>query len=260
MHSIIWIHAMAINDIPDKLARVRTIDQRCVLHGAGVHRYQLNPCLSLAAILRFELEHGVELPCGYREFISKIGDGGAGPYCGVSALSRAVIWAPLGVPFPLARAANPLNDREDGESILNDDEFRAKYYSGCLLISDMGCANWIMLIVTGLQPGQIWFDHNVENGGFEPTGLDFVTWYECWPDQLLGDVGLAERLERQCKQANCRGFPYQCPKCFGTNIRSFPLVNPFETIVLTAWNAPAVSKNTVRSICSDCGYSIDQIS
>jgi hypothetical protein len=62
MNSIIWVHAMAINDIPDKLARVRTIDQRCVLHGAGVHRYQLNPCLSPAAIQRFELEHGVELP------------------------------------------------------------------------------------------------------------------------------------------------------------------------------------------------------
>jgi hypothetical protein len=247
---------MGIHDIPQKLARLRQVDPHCLLFGAEGHRYRLNPCLRQVEVQSFEREHGIELPRGYREFITEIGDGGAGPYYGLSSLSGAAIWGPLNQPFPFVEAANPLEDSDDDDE---DDELFAECYSGCLLIGDTGCAHWIMLIVTGRQRGEIWFDHNVEDRGFEPSGLDFATWYERWLDELLADQGLAERLERHWLQATCRGFPHQCPKCFGTNVQTSENTGSTATVVVSTWDSASPSYRSVRFTCCDCGYSVDQV-
>jgi len=50
------------------------------------HQYRLNPVLDEQAILTFEKRHNVRLPEDYRAFLLHVGNGGAGPYCGVLPL------------------------------------------------------------------------------------------------------------------------------------------------------------------------------
>jgi len=56
--------------------------------GAGEHEFKLNPPRSEAEVTAFEAKHGIRLPGDYRQFIAEIGNGGAGPYYGVSQLGH----------------------------------------------------------------------------------------------------------------------------------------------------------------------------
>ncbi len=47
--------------------------------GAKAHGFRLNPPLAEDAIEDFERQHSIRLPSDFREFISKIGDGGRDP-------------------------------------------------------------------------------------------------------------------------------------------------------------------------------------
>src|SRR4051794_12354995 len=66
-----------------KLADLDRRDRRRCVFGASSHQYRLNPPLPVAVIQAFEVRHRVRLPEDYRLFITEIGNGGAGPYCGL---------------------------------------------------------------------------------------------------------------------------------------------------------------------------------
>src|SRR5438552_14698202 len=56
--------------------------------GESAHPYRLHPVLTEAEVLAFQAAHGIRLPDDYREFITRVGNGGAGPYYGLFKLGE----------------------------------------------------------------------------------------------------------------------------------------------------------------------------
>jgi hypothetical protein len=73
--------------IRGRLAWFADNDSAATIFGALQHRWKVEPVLSEDALAAFEAEHGVTLPAGYRAFVAHVGNGGAGPYYGLSPLA-----------------------------------------------------------------------------------------------------------------------------------------------------------------------------
>lgn len=196
-------------------------DRGVDVFGASVHRYQLNPALAEAAVSNFERLHAVTLPSEYRDFITQIGDGGAGPFYGVFPLGKMdglggqlQDWAEndgfigvLSAPFRFSHSWNDLDGKPDDELRETDedeyqrrfDEFESKYFrpsltNGAIPMCHEGCALRIWLVITGKQSGSLWRDMRSEYGGLTPlkardgTPASFCDWYREWLDAALAKV------------------------------------------------------------------------
>ncbi|GAA4597944.1 hypothetical protein GCM10023194_74160 [Planotetraspora phitsanulokensis] len=80
-----------VDHILSCLATIAAADPEHERFGAKRHRYALGPILAEAEIDPFEAEHGVTLPEAYREFLTVVGDGGAGPHPGMFTLAESEI-------------------------------------------------------------------------------------------------------------------------------------------------------------------------
>lgn len=167
--------------------------------------------------MAFEAEHSIKLPCDYREFLTKVGNGGAGPYYGIFPLGQMdgtggfESWHQndgfvgcLSEPFLLASEWNDLTgmppdglvDRDEQEYERQSRTFESRYWSACLMngaipICHEGCALRIWLVVTGQQAGLLWRDGRADCTGVKPlktvTGdrATFSAWYHEWLDEAL---------------------------------------------------------------------------
>src|SRR5262245_45385533 len=72
--------------IAEDLSRLRAA--KVEVFGSGAHRFDLRAPLSPPELAAFEERHQVKLPEDYREFLIRVGRGGAGPYYGLFALGR----------------------------------------------------------------------------------------------------------------------------------------------------------------------------
>lgn len=149
-------------------------------------RFRLNTPLSEAAVSSFELEHGVRLPDGYRDFLTRLGNGGAGPYHGLlpldqwaCALARDVAALPknyLASPSHLS-AADP-----NAGAPVHDDLF----HQGTVTIAVDGCGFFTLLIVSGPARGQVVGTDGGFTAPFFYRASGFLHWYETWLDDQLG--------------------------------------------------------------------------
>ena len=187
--------------------------------GAIGHRFLLRPPRPEADVAAFEARHGVALPGDYRDFITQVGDGGAGPYYGVFPLG----WRDANVgdglerwregdgfvgslsrPFPLIEPWNDLIGMPDEElSTANEAEYERKYEAfeerywdssrvdGAIPICHKGCALRLWLVVSGSEAGRLWDDRRAEQRGLSPLLLKsgaratFSSWYEEWLEDAL---------------------------------------------------------------------------
>ncbi|WP_274910607.1 SMI1/KNR4 family protein [Streptomyces sp. WZ-12] len=158
--------------------------------GADTHRYELTPVLPEAEIKAFEEAHRIELPLGYRSFVTQVGNGPAGPGHGLMALTT------------------PRAEASEGEEWAVDDEWEedrlpgrlaapfclteplpgrittpvGELTQGTLMLTEEGCGTYIRLILNGPRTGEIW-RIDPDWGGFVPTSPDFRTWYTKWLDR-----------------------------------------------------------------------------
>lgn len=163
------------------------------MFGAHSHRFRLGPPLAEEAVVAFERRHGIRLPADYRGFVTTVGHGGpgrfggAGPFYGLHPLDdwNLGAWGTpkdtlLAEPFPgepdrvyddwLARVA-PGDDDEP--------------YRGTLALSDQGCGDLSLLVVSGPARGRV--VDTVESGRGPSFTADpnFLSWYERWLDAVL---------------------------------------------------------------------------
>jgi hypothetical protein len=74
-------------DIPAVEAAVSRLREiQAEVFGADGHGFQMNPALPKSEAASFERDHNIALPLDYRQFLTGLGNDGAGPFYGVFPL------------------------------------------------------------------------------------------------------------------------------------------------------------------------------
>ena len=196
--------------IKNKIEQIKLLDVNCTLFGSNKHKYQLNPILSETEIRNFEITHNVTLPSEYIEFLTKIGNGGAGPFYGLEKFENA-LFDDLDYKRPnsLLNPSEPFPHQEPWNlefkptvSEKNKEEYEKQYFefsqdlmNGVIAICNYGCGISLNLVVNGEEYGNIWSDHRGNDGGICPSfelenkgKITFLNWYELWLDNSFKEI------------------------------------------------------------------------
>lgn len=215
-----------IDRIRKKLALLRESDKDLTLFGADTHKYELYPPLLTEKLRQFEKANGVELPEQYFQFLTEVGNGGAGPFYGLLPIETGHIlfyddseaaahtFYDLSKSFPYTEPWNVTDELtelyeqieaavESGNVELEEALCDKKYDLisapendyGRIEISDYGCGTRITLVVNGEAKGEVWTDDRTNDGGIYPSielgnegKLGFFDWYEKWLDNSLKET------------------------------------------------------------------------
>jgi hypothetical protein len=179
-----------IRAITASLEQLRRRPETADWFGVAKHRFRLNPSLSAAELAVFERQHSIPLSEDYRAFLLLAGNGGAGPYYGLDALSRWDYWF----------------EQEDGSPDLLATPCPFVYEqitSPAWHICDQGCTCVARLIVAGASRGRIFnLDVNCTHPPHFAPDSGLLDWYERW-------LGLALAGEPPA------WFGYDNPACAG---------------------------------------------
>jgi hypothetical protein len=199
----------------DVLTRLQAVQPH--VFGADTHCFQLNPPLREGEVERFEQEHRVNLPSDYRQFITRLGNGGAGPFYGIFPVGKMddtfglCAWREddglvgvLSKPFPLDADWNDLAgmppddlaDRNESDYEAQMDAFEKSYWrsslmNGAIPICHEGCALRVWLVLAGTEAGRVWEDRRSEYAGIRRIALPdgspatFAAWYDEWLNSCL---------------------------------------------------------------------------
>lgn len=142
-----------------------------------------------------EHHHGARLPEDYRAFITKLGNGGPGPYYGVMPLEESLAWIDSdSSPSPLA-AACPMRPEEDYWAAWD----ACKEEEGLLPVIHLGCGEHFWIVVSGDSRGRV-----IYAGTGRPAFFDdscFVDFYLRWLEVPFERFGVRwERTEEETLQ------------------------------------------------------------
>lgn len=167
-----------------------------IVFGSNSHKFELSPCLSEGEVTAFEKKYNIILPTDYRRFILEIGNSGMGPGYGLLALINGNYRSgPLDYPehlsveFQYSEAWN--YDLENGEEEEDDDEEYEHRKAGAEYICGYGCTHECLLVITGQEAGNMWWDERGTDYGILPhtdsegNHIDFITWYDLWLDEII---------------------------------------------------------------------------
>ena len=177
-----------LNRIRKKLELAAQADSMYNVFGARAHRYQLNEPLSLAEVEQFEREHGITLPEDYVDFMTEIGNGGAGPYYGIHPLGakQSIDLDLIGQPSPLKPrnewSGTGWSDDKLVDDAMDDEE---EEYPGLLNIGEQGCSYETMLVITGEYRGKVIYIDLDSQKTFFTYEANFLDWYERWLDETI---------------------------------------------------------------------------
>lgn len=189
------------------------------MSGSDGHRWTLEAPLTDEELAELEAQVSVRLPEDYRDFLTSVGAGGAGPAYGLFPVRRVRgrwCWEGDGAdladptllsrPFPDHGPAPEALDsllaerpvEEDFDEIEDfDDAFEAwderwgvlmfapERTVGAIVISHLGCAQREWLIISGTHRGTIWSDCRVDDADLVPLfargePVTFTRWYTNW--------------------------------------------------------------------------------
>lgn len=162
------------------------VGYRCRIHGAAVHRYALAAPVNPDELAAFEHQLGTRLPLDYREWLTLVSDGGAGPMLGVFPLAKeaenAVIDHAADFPFTAENPCAAAPEGTDAERSRNI----ARIYRGMTFLANEGHGMYNLLILRGAASGQVWWyshEHACAVPILHPETrrpLSFLDWYELW--------------------------------------------------------------------------------
>lgn len=216
----------ACEQIKEKLAELRMLDGEQDLFGAAFHGYKLNDVCSEKEIKDFEDRFGCVLPADYKAFLTKVGNGGAGPGYGVFALGymdrnfgfeqwdsdfvnpdkRFKFTGPYNDTSMLYRGApekagfpDPEEYEAEYEKWLeeNSEDLELEYWvehsmDGAVPICHHGCSIRSWLVVSGgAEHGTIWVDDTPDERGVYPETLDGqprIGFFEWYLDWLTKSI------------------------------------------------------------------------
>jgi hypothetical protein len=193
-------------------SKIKTLIQKnkeLVIFASKTHTYTLNPVLSEEYVQNWEEKYGVQLPQDYKDFLTQIANGGAGPYYGLYSLENGIkeakeyahineteqIEDPFTIDFPVSKSEADtfvtyyyecLDDGEDDEI-----EFFEPFdpLTGCIFLSDYGCGWSYFLVIKGEMAGTVWFQGDYLSPCiYKNRILTFSEWYENWLDTSLQEI------------------------------------------------------------------------
>ncbi|QXC60966.1 SMI1/KNR4 family protein [Aquihabitans sp. G128] len=214
-----------LGQVRDRIDRMVAFGKTAAIFGFEGHHLHLRPPLPLEVLHQAEQAGGYRLPEPYRQFLIEIADGGAGPGYGLFPFGTSGDtaedtrpWGPdvgdPARPFLHERLWN-LSDAELTlpENLAEDDQdawFEAHdrvYFDpiltdGSIPIAHMGCAMWVLLVVTGDRAGEVWLDERANAGGIRPIKANgFDDWYLAWVDEVERQVGASLTDRRRWPQS-----------------------------------------------------------
>ena len=205
------------------LEQARRIDPRLEMFGASNHQYRLGLPVDLTFVRSIEEEYHFQFPEDYVQFITEVGDGGAGPgyglypfgYYSTEAAStketktREIYLHGLGrelqlLPVDPEWLENFCISKEDykknpekyfqgsrGSFNWHNDVLYGPY--GFFHLGTYGCWRDFGLITAGERRGQV-FIHDTE-GAFELEASSFQAFYQDWLDFILD----TEQFQKELK-------------------------------------------------------------
>jgi hypothetical protein len=218
-----------MDEILEKLELLRSLDKEFSVFGSNVHRYELNQPLSDIEFSIIEKKYGCTFPENYKHFITKVGNGGAGPFYGIFPITMqddghelggwdgGYLIGDLSKPFQFTEHWNlpsefwgeqpdpaegtPLEIEnklwEEWDGKLEKEYWNTSIMNGAIPICHEGCALRDWLIITGQEAGNVWSDLRVDYEGIQPRKdknghkLDFCAWYIDWLDENLTKLEVA---------------------------------------------------------------------
>lgn len=216
--------------VRQRVAALGTQPSSGEVFGSLGHKWALEDPLTDDALAELEAQVGVGLPDDYRNFLTVVGAGGAGPAYGLFPVRRVQgrwRWEGDGADLAdLSMLARPFPDHgpdpesldallaerpeeEDFDEIEDFDDaieawderwealmFAPERTAGAIVISHLGCAQREWLIISGTHRGTIWSDCRADDADLAPlldgngAPVTFARWYTDWLQE-------AERIARQ---------------------------------------------------------------
>jgi len=185
-----------LDRIADKLAHLRSGDPAFIIPGAEVHRHIPNPVLSPDNRENLERLAGVSLPSAYGAYLGRIGNGGFGPWTGLSRVEadflNGVELRQLSEPFPHCAKWNPRLPKNATEADMVD-YLSSRHVTGTVrlgyLLGEDGQFLTALLVVAGPERGHIWYDDRRRMNGIRPIvrrgPFSFLAWQEEGIDSYL---------------------------------------------------------------------------
>ena len=219
------------------LVQAEHMDLKYEMFGASGHKYRLNPPVDQEFVREMEKKYHFLLPEDYVQFITEVGDGGAGPDYGIipfgNFLKKAVspgaekfqeaYRCSLGKAFRLrpmqpdevecqyafsskAYERNPENYFAEAEE---PDEYTLCNTAGYFKLGTHGCQWDFGLVTTSDRRGQI-FDTDNE-GGYCLAAYSFHEFYQSWLDYISDTERFCEKLEerRRIRVVHREHFPVE---------------------------------------------------
>ncbi|MFD3449686.1 SMI1/KNR4 family protein [Microbacteriaceae bacterium 4G12] len=155
--------------------------------GSRKHQYKLNPVISEKEIMEAEKKYNFKLPEDYFWFITNVGNGGAGPYYGITpfklddekyliSLGRKTILSPMESEEEYQSFIEKYDECDDEEYDRLDEEL----CQGLLYIGTQGCTLNMNIIMSGENRGKILYGDFDRHRPFFAYGNSFLDWYENW--------------------------------------------------------------------------------
>ncbi len=158
---------MTRDDVHQALARLRNSASPAD-YEAKAHGYRLHPPLSEAEALAVEERLGVRLPAEYREYVTLIGDGGAGPGFGLHSLRELMAKGVKARRKSRDDLADPSRPFGRPATVREASRLGGFPTHGVIVLCDTDCAGGCCLVTAGLERGWVWTYSNI--GEYAPAG------------------------------------------------------------------------------------------
>ncbi|RAV23345.1 SMI1/KNR4 family protein [Paenibacillus contaminans] len=199
-----WKKESQLDRINNKLEKAMRKDSAFLVFGSSSHKYTVYDKLTTKELADWQVKYQVTLPEPYAQFLTKVGNGGAGPFYGIYPLEKAASYTGTNAlatkcvlyPGMSKEEWNPLIEPLISDEDISDLEYdatREKVLGGMLCIGTQGCEYDMYLVLEGDFKGKIVYtsDFYQDHPFFFVYEDNFLDWYERWLDEIILDYDIA---------------------------------------------------------------------